>query len=275
MKNITRFILSILIIYFSLHLQAQDDISKSEWQSNEIKIDGKYDDWKIPFKSFDKNIGMKFEISNNNSHLFIFLMTIDPMKMSKLINSGMQIQISSKEKGRKFSASINIPGVQFEDQLNQKNPQAEQKKPNEKSSINDFIVLVSKYKLQLPGIKTKGFKTKNGDLPLIDKNGISVGIAADSIQNLCYEISLPFKELLAENLFQFNEVVQLNIKVNALVIPGEDKKNDEGISSNRTYAGMYGYVNNYRYMYGPSGAGEVNDMFRDNTSKFKFRLTHN
>ena len=56
----------------------------------------------------------------------------------------------------------------------------------------------------------------------------------------------------------------------------EDKKNnDAAISSNRTYAGMYGYVNNYRYMYGPSGSREENDMFRENTFKFKFRLTGN
>ncbi len=265
----TIIILILIGLAMNISLSAQDDISKSVWRSKEIKIDGIHNDWNIPLSFYNKIIGMKFDISNNSSHLFLFLMTNEPMKINKLINSGMLIQISSKEKGRKFSASINIPGVQFESEVNQKDP-------NEKKSSNEFLLLVSKYKLQLPGIKTKGFKTKNGDLPLFDNNGISIGIGADSIKNLCYEISLPLNELMVENLLQLNEILQLNIKVNALTIPGEDKKKrDEGISSNRTYAGMYGYVYRPTYMYGPAGSGEVNDIFKDNTYKLKFKLTGN
>jgi hypothetical protein len=257
----------LLTLIFKLSLSAQDDISKSDWRSKEIRIDGSHKDWNIPFKYYDKTIEMTFDISNNSTHLFLFFMTNDPMKMNKIISAGWQIQLSTKEKSKKFSSVINIPGVQFESEVSQIDP-------NRKRTINDFIIMVNKYKLQLPGIKAKGFKTKNGDLPVIDKNGISIGIGADSVRNLCYEISIPLNELITDKLLKLTEILQLNVRINAMEVPGEENR-DQGISNNRPYTGMEGYVHYPSYMYGNPGMEEVNDFFKANNYKLKFRLAGN
>jgi len=123
---------------------------------------------------------LTFDIVNDESHLYLFFMSNDPKEISKIVSSGWQIQLSSKEKNKKFSSVLSVPPVDFGEQ------QQALKGPDDKNTANEFKVLVSKYKLQLTGIVTKGFKTKNGELPLTQPDGINVGISSDSLLNLCY-----------------------------------------------------------------------------------------
>jgi len=83
----------------------------------------------------------------------------------------------------------------------------------------DFKNQISIYKMDLPSVKTKGFITNNGDIPLTNKDGINIGIGIDSAQKIVYEIAIPVKELMEEDKLQLNELISLDITVNALTKP--------------------------------------------------------
>ena len=257
-----------LILAINAGLQAQD-ISKSDWRSTGLIVDGNNTDWILPFNFYDKSTGLSFDISNNSSHIFLFFMTNDNMKMKKMINAGWQIQLSSNEKNKKFSATISFPAVailETENVIDQ----------NTIRSDMDLNSWINEYKLFFPGIKTKGFKTKNGDLQLIDTTGINIAIGTDSLKNLCYEISIPLNELLENNLINLNEVLQMNIKINPMKIHEGEKKYNEDLYGSRNYGQGPGSIGrgynqgtqNYETPY-------VGDMLQYNYAKQAFRLTGN
>jgi hypothetical protein len=261
MKTIITFLLFSLALTLNVISQ---DVSKSKAPAREIRIDGKFRDWNYPFSFYIPEIEMRFEIANDKNNLYMVFLASDLMKMQKMFAAGWQVQLSTKEKGKKFSSKLTIPAVEFQEE-----PGSLALSTNPFTSFN---IMVSKYKLQLAGIKAEGFKTKNGDLPLTDPNGISVGIASDSMMNLCYEIQIPLNELIPENTRTLQETLQLTVVLNAFK-PKDDKKSPSTVSDTRTYAGMYGYVPNYSNYYGMMDQPEQqNEFFRDSKGKIKFVL---
>ena len=263
-----------LILAINPGLQAQDNISKSDWKPTGLIIDGNNKDWNLAFNFYDKSTGLQFDISNNSSHIFLFFMTNDNMKMTKMINAGWQIQLSSNEKSKKFSATIIFPAVTI---LENENVIDQNSIRSDIRSDMDFNSLINEYKLFLPGIKTKGFKTKNGDLQLIDTTGINIAIGSDSLNNLCYEISIPLNELIESNLIKLNELVQMNIKINPIKISAEDKKgNSEDLYGSRYYRQGTGSMNrSYGQGIQNYGTPYVGDMLQYNNARQEFRLTGN
>ncbi len=291
MKTIKIALLLIMILRISA--SAQNDVSKAEWQAKKIIVDGQNNEWKKPFNFYGSGIGQMYSIANDSSHLFLCFVSEDPLKIRKLIMAGWQINLSSKVKNIKFSSSIIFPPLEFRNDENKENKENVKNNDiaDQRRNMYSQSTLINDYKSQLTTVTAKGFKTENGNLPLINEDGINISIGTDSIQQLCYEISIPLNELIAKNLLHLNELLILNVKVNAL-----NSSTSGGGKHDGRYMGRYGgggyygggrggmgedmgggrYGGDFRQG-GPNrayGSGENSDLFVKSSLKQKFELNN-
>jgi hypothetical protein len=215
-----RSILSIAVLLLSLaSLFAQEDVSESRWKTKDIVIDGNDNEWSQPFNFFDNASGLIFTVANDNKNIYLCFSNNDRAKMGKMMTAGWSIEMISSEKKRKFDVSIAFP-KSADPNINMR---------------SDLKTAVGLYKAETQMIKTKGFTSNAGDMPLTSKDGINIGIGADDADKIIYEIKIPFKELMEEDKAQLNELITLNITVNAL-----EKPSGSGSSSSTPAARMGG-----------------------------------
>ncbi|MES2003762.1 MAG: hypothetical protein V4450_04520 [Bacteroidota bacterium] len=214
MRKIVCSILS--LSFFSTTLMAQEDVSLAKWQSTPVIIDGNENDWEQPFNLFDNKSGLIFTISNDQKNLYLCFTDKEAQKAEKLMRAGWSIELISSEKKRKFDAIISFPKIED---------------PNS-NTRTEFRNQVGIYKKEMVTVKAKGFVTNNGDIPLDNKDGISIGIGTDDRQSIVYEIAIPIKQLTEEQNLQFNELITLDITVNAMNKPA-------GAQSNTTRSGGF------------------------------------
>ena len=128
------------------------------------------------------------------------------------MNAGWSVVLSSKEKNRKFNATLTFPALKMEG-IGQKRSGSEFEK---KVPGNPFI---KGYQMQLQSVITKGFLSGQAQIKLHNRSGIDIAVGSDTLQNLVYEIAIPVKELMSENSIQLNELITMSVTVNAMERP--------------------------------------------------------
>ncbi|MEI8073156.1 MAG: hypothetical protein WCH78_00295 [Bacteroidota bacterium] len=200
MKN---YILYLTLSLIAINSKAQDGISEAKWQAKPITLDGNDNEWSHPFNFYDNQSALIFSISNDSKNLYVCFSNNDRMKTGKMMKAGWSLELFSSEKKRKFDASIVFP-KSIDPGINMK---------------SDFNAAVKIYKSEIQTIKTKGFLTSNGDVSLSNEQGINIAVGADEEEKIVYEFKIPLKELMEEDKIQLNEIITLELTVNALEKP--------------------------------------------------------
>jgi uncharacterized membrane protein YgcG len=202
----------VTLLALTLNGWSQSDVSKARWRSKEIVVDGNDCEWTKPLNFYDDKSGLLFAICNDQQNVYFAFTVNDELKMRKLMSAGWSVELSSKEKNKKFNATLTFPAVNMEGIGNHRpGDQFEKKVPG-----NPFI---DGYRSQLKSIEIKGFQSNKTALQLNDRNGIDIAIGADSSRFIVYEIAIPLKELIADHVAQLDELITLNVAVNALARP--------------------------------------------------------
>src|ERR1041385_2003828 len=189
---------------------AQDDISIVSRLIKPVRIDGINNEWKLPFNLYDSHSGLMFAMACDSNNLYLCFTGNDEMKIKKMMRAGWEIELASKEKTNKFKSSISFPSVTGSEIDPAGSSQSKW------HAHNDFTKLVNTYKLQPLNIKTLGFRTRNGTYPWMNADGVRIGMAADSVQGVVYEMSIPVKELFDPALFRGGEVITITVTVNSM-----------------------------------------------------------
>jgi len=147
-----------VLIFNSL---AQSDVSKSRWKTQDILIDGNDREWTKPLNFYDDKSGLLFAISNDNRNLYMAFGFNNEMKMGKLMNGGWSVTLSSKEKKRKFNASLIFPGVKTGAMPGRRTGEFEKK-----TSANSFI---KDYQSNLQPVLVKGFRNNQTEIHAFKK----------------------------------------------------------------------------------------------------------
>jgi hypothetical protein len=281
----------LLFLGITINLQAQNDVSISRWKSKEIVIDGNVDEWAKPLNFYDDKTGLMFAISNDRSNLFFAFTCNDEMKMRKVMSAGWKVELTSKEKHKKFKSVITFPGTKMTWMGDRRAAGSMEKKIRENPFIKD-------YQDQITVLGIKGFQSNHTELRLNDRKSIDIAIGAGTLQQIVYEFAIPLKELYTENLIHLNELITLNISVNALERPssgggeggGRPGMEMSGMGGGRSGGGMGGSrqgggmsgMGGGRSGGGMShggmsrgGNGEKGSMFEKASFKQKFRLAAN
>jgi len=271
-----------LLIGFMSSLFAQSDVSPSKWKPGEIVIDGVANEWYSPLNFYDDKTGLNYAICNDKQYLYFVFTCPNEMKMRRIMSAGWAIQLISKEKNKKFKASLTFPGVKMAwiGDRRDANP-AEQK-----ITVNP---IVSVYQAKISAVDAKGFQTNQGELRLNNRSGINIAIGADSLQHIVFEMAIPLRELYAQNRLQLNELITLNITVKAMERPSFNNGNNGGVSPNGAIAGMGGGRGGRGGMGGgmsrggmsrggsshENSSGDRSGMFEQASFKQKFKLVQN
>ena len=217
----------VTLLVLTLNGLAQSDVSKARWKSKEIVVDGNDREWTKPLNFYDDKSGLMFAICNDQRNLYFAFTVNDEMKMRKLMVAGWSIELSSKEKERKFNATLTFPAVNLTGMGKRPGSEFEKKVPG-----NPFI---DAYRLQIQSVAVKGFLASQTEVKLNDKNGIDIAIGADSSLFIVYEIAIPLKELMADNVVHLDELITLNVSVNALErATGGDREGRAGRGGGRS-----------------------------------------
>jgi len=213
------------LLAFTLNALAQSDVSKSRWKTKEIVVDGNIREWTKPLNFYDDKSGLLFAICNDKSNVYFAFTVNDEMKMRKLMSAGWSVELSSKEKDRKFNATLSFPGIQVAGMGRRPGSEFEKKVPGNP--------VIDSYRLQLVSVAAKGFLSNQTEVKLNDRNDIDIAVGADSTRFIIYEIAIPLKELIADHSAQLDELITLNVSVNALSKPsgGGDRSGRSGRSS--------------------------------------------
>ena len=268
----------VIILLFTVSLSAQDGITSARWQPAGIVTDGNNNEWDKPLNLYDAESGLLFTVTNNSKTLYFCFTAKDGRKISKLMKAGWGIEISSKEKKKKFDAAITFPAIQMINSPGKDPGIAQNERPDFKNDID-------LYKLNLQTIKTTGFVSANGDIPLLTNDKINIGVGADSSQEIIFEIAIPFKELFPGNDAALKEALTLGVTVNALKRPAYQGNTDGRSSFGGGGGGRMGGGGGGRMGGGRRGGGggggtrssgdlaDRSQLFSKVSFKQKFRLT--
>jgi hypothetical protein len=250
----------IFILFLTLQLAAQGDVSQSRWQLAKIVTDGHNSEWRKPLNLYDAITGLLFTIANDSTNLYLCFTNNDERKVAKLMKAGWSIEIFSKDKNNKFDATIIFPAVQMINDPGKDEGVANSESVNFK---NETAI----YRINVQTVNTNGFVTANGDIPVLNTNGINIGIGSDSTQKIIFELAIPLKELQAQGNVQLNEEMALNITVHKLKKPAY-----HGDPDGRDLVGKIGKRNGR----GSAENAVITDrsyLFTEINFKQKFRLT--
>src|SRR5450432_1383836 len=174
-----------LVLFLAQDLRAQSDVSQSRWQSARIITDGNNNEWRKPLNLYDAITGLLFTIANDSTNLYLCFTANDQRKVAKLMKAGWSIEVFSKEKNKKFDATIVFPAVQTISTPGKDEGVAQTVQPEFKNET-------ALYRLSVLNVKASGFVTANGDIPVLNKDGINIGIGSDDTQAIIFEVAIAF-----------------------------------------------------------------------------------
>lgn len=211
---------TILILFLTgSYCQAQDYRSPTLWQDS-IIIDGQNSEWQHPFKLYSSSAGLSFSVANDSNYLYLSFETTEPLYIVKMLRAGWYLQLSSKERKRRFNMGIVFEPMYIE--LEPKHDYAE----NKEKKGPTFENWLDDYHLESNTYTTQGLKH-------YQKNSIAF---SDTLQNwiriqldytrekAVYEIAVPLKELMSIEQIQWNERMKLKVNIDALDEPKEKTK---------------------------------------------------
>jgi len=272
----------IACLTFSINLMAQSDISKARWKSKEIIIDGNDREWAKPLNFYDDKSGVLFAICNDTKNVYLAFTVKDEMNMWRLISAGWSVELSSKEKDRRFNATLTFPAVKITGMGKQPGSEFEKKVPGNP--------VIDSYRAQLKSVAVNGFLSNQTAIKLNEHDSIDIAIGADSSRLIVYEIAIPLKELMPDSSIQLDELITLSVAVNALARPsgsgdrsarsgGEMLETGGGMSGEMGGGGPGGRMGGGRPGgmprgggYSSGGPGNGNDSFPRVSFKQKFIL---
>lgn len=198
-----KYILTSALLFVSIFSFAQGDILRSKRIASVIKVDGDASEWSLPLRFYDKDTKLFFDFANDGNNLYLCFQSNDNTERIKIMKAGMTVTIKVKGGSK---ASIKFPLQPTTDDKNM--------------------------------MEVKGFKTKDGMIPVNDNSGINAALGYEN-EKLSYEISIPLKELSGDDYVKdFEKDIELAVEVHPMKQNGSG--GGERSSSGREGGGRMG-----------------------------------
>lgn len=222
-KKITSIFACLLIVF--LTACSPKVIESISWQAANPIIDGQINEYKdLPYFSCEGKVF--YQISNNQSHLFLNLKIIDKHLQFQALKGGMEVWLDTTKKSTR-NTGIRFPIASAMD-IKPEIPKelSLRKKPDPKNMLQDLIA-------NQIAIELKGFKNLvSGTYPINNKSGIEVRLGIDSQEALIYETAIPFSTFYKNTIAEPDtaRVFTMTIKILASEMPSRPMGNEMGSS---------------------------------------------
>lgn len=180
MKRKACFFLTIL--FSSLRLTAQD-VTTAGIAAEPVTIDGKANEWSVPFRFSDYTSKLQYNIKNDSSTLYFCFKTDDRLAQMKLLHFGFDVYIDTTGKKKK-TQHLQFP-MKYERNHDEESQgttlyELQQRQLRMKSETNTLLA-------------ENFIGLEKGVYPINMPGGIRAAIDFDSLGALVYEIAVPLK----------------------------------------------------------------------------------
>jgi hypothetical protein len=213
--------LLLLIFIASFAVSCTKTVYTNLWQTKTVKVDGNATDWETPLRYFDRDSKLQYNITNDNSNLYVCIRATELPCQRKIIRSGLQLRIDTTGRD-KNQLSLFFPLA------NNDRP----KPPSQKEGMQfdlkkgpfqdpEVKMLKNSFEKEAKKMQLTGFFPPIGGILLQNEYGILTGINWDTNDIMTYEAVIPFKTFYKESLSfsDSTKVFGISIVIPAILAP--------------------------------------------------------
>lgn len=213
MKKLTRQIGSIVFLLVSVSCSSK--MYQASWQTKSVVADGNPDEWPLPLRYSDSGSGLQYNITNDETNLYICIRATEQPIQMKILSSGMEIWLDPSGKNKEaVCVNFPLPGNHIENRITSgKNPELTRGKTPGRMN------LAEEYKLQKPQLTLSGFLPEySGTFLASDARGVMAAIDWNGQNFMTYELAIPLRSFYNKDFknSKDNPVVGFKINVDAL-----------------------------------------------------------
>lgn len=188
---------------------------QATWQTKPVIADGNPTEWSLPLRYSDSESGLQYNVTNDETNLYICIRATEQPIQMKILSSGMEIWLDPSGKNKEtVGIQFPLPG------MHDRKPIDENKQPDMSKGMNHGRMnMAEEYHLQKPQIALSGFKTEyNGTFLAADSKGVKASIDWNEQNFMTYELVVPFISFYSKefNTIKDNPVIGFKININAL-----------------------------------------------------------
>lgn len=174
------------IIFMSLCFGqvAQAANNKSVYKTD-VTVDGLNKEWKAPLPRYNKNVGLNYDISNDERNLYIIVRVTDTASVRQVMQNGLEVWIN-KDGKKKNTAGITYPMA------------PDKAKAGARPGIQNMKT-ADGFSMNINELTLTGFYLENGRQP-VKGCPVKVAIKKDSSDCIVLELAVPFNAFYKEQL---------------------------------------------------------------------------
>lgn len=239
-----------IILILCLAACSPQIVYQSNWQSTPVVADGVANEWKIPLRFYDPQTKLNYTISNDNDNLYVCIRATDVQSQVKIMRTGIQIWIDTTGRNKKqVGILFPLPGSSANDDYKNKKHNSQGKSSDDEGQPS--ASMHKAFLAQATEMQLTGFKAPMGGMtPLVNNDGIRLGMNWDTSDILIFEAIIPFKTFCTVNS-AIAKTISLGIFLNAA--EGESGAGNHGGGGGHGSEGSEGMGGGG--MYGGGGGG--------------------
>ncbi|WP_295653794.1 hypothetical protein [uncultured Mucilaginibacter sp.] len=220
MKTTFAAVMGLLLALISQAQKLPNIQQTSLYAPENVKIDGKADEWGNQFQAYNHATDIFYTISNDDDNLYVVVQATDAVVIKKIIYGNITLTVNQGNKASKnIALSVTYPSIERKNQgsiIQNKNKLVSIANDAAVSKTNDSLIAVlNTQMLSLSGIKVSGIVSfKDSLLTANNTMGIKAMALMDHSQAYTCEIAVPLKYLKAAGVT--NDKLKYNIKLNGL-----------------------------------------------------------
>ena len=183
-------------------------------QTSKVLIDGNPNEWSLPLRYSDSESGLQYTVTNDETTIYICFRANEQALQMRILGSGMEINLYPPGKNKE-TALVRFPLPA----RHERNEAAGNLKPDRAEGRNTAkSSLAEQFKLEHQQLILSGFQPGyNGNFLAAESNAIKAAINWDMINSMTYELAIPIKSLLSNNLsiLKDNPVIGFKLDISA------------------------------------------------------------
>ncbi len=211
----------IISIFFNLSiLSCSSSMYQSSWQAKPVVADGNPNEWSLPLRYSDSESGLQYNVTNDETNLYICIRATELPIQMKIMSSGMEIWLDPSGKNKEtVGIQFPMPG------MHDRKPMAENTQPDFSKGRNQSRMnMAEEYHLQKPRIALTGFKTDyNGTFLAADSKGVKASIDWNEQNFMTYELVVPFSSFYVKEFITFKDNPVIGIRINIKALSGQGR----------------------------------------------------
>jgi hypothetical protein len=191
------------------------------WQQQKVIADGSSKEWDKNNMSFDKDSKIAYEITNDDTNLYVLITTADHTSQTKILRAGMSVFIDPAAK-KNETVAVNFPIGSGDAQGMDEGPRTRSEQQEQPGDKPDLKQIRAKALINANQYNLSGFSKGNGGYGINQENaaGVSVKIDINSSSEMVYEVVIPLQSLIQRAFtVRAGTPISVGFKINALPKP--------------------------------------------------------